>query len=1156
MRFGVLGELVVWDDRGVPVDVPGPSRRALLAILLLHAGELLTGDRLIDELWGERAPATAAKSVQMHVWRLRKALGGGTGNGSLVTERGGYALRVEPGQLDLEVFERLLSKGRVALADGRPEAAAAVLAEALALWRGPPLVEFADQRFARDAIARLEELRLEAVEARIDADLMLGRHRALIAELESLVVANPLRERLRAQLMLALYRCGRQADALAVYRETRKLLDQELGLRPGVELARLEHAVLAHDPSLEPAATGDEPGSTTTGAVSEAPVKSSTGGGALVQPEAAVPAHDSVENASDRVTDRRPVALRERGRARAVLVAAGVVLLLAAVAAAAMELTGGNRVVVRVAPNSLAAIDPHGNSVVATVPVGTRPDTIAYGSGSLWIANVDDQTISRVDPGSLRTLGIVTLAGPPTGLAAGASAIWVVESDPSASRVSLNSIDPRFDDVRPTNQLANIVPGGPGTVATQGNTVWVAPSSGLLTHLNATTGKVVAQVDPNSGPTAIAVGDGAVWITDSEANNVTRVDPTGLLTPIAVGNGPAGIGVGEGGVWVADSLDNTVVRIDPNTRSVANTIAVGGSPAGIAVGAGSIWVADSGDGTVDRIDPRTRTVAARIVVGGSPRGITIADGRVWVTVDAPTIRPTDLASGGGTLRMDAPYDVDSMDPALAYYTLSQQLLFATCAKLLNYPDQRATAGSPVTPEVAQSLPERSRDGRTYTFKIRSGFRFSQSNDQVTAQTFKDTIERTLNPRMHSPAAQEFSDIVGADEYMTGKSPHISGVVARGDTLTIHLRSPQPDFPSRVAEPGMCAVPSDTPPDPKGIAVIPSAGPYYVASYTPGQSVVLLRNPNYRGSRPHRLERIQLTMGVTNIRAIDDIKAGIADYIPLGGPTATSIAPVASGLAARYGPGSKAATDGRQQYFEHPAPGLFFLSLNTHRPLFSDLRLRQAVNYAIDRRTLAQLGFPLPESPATHYLPPGIPGYTAAQVYPLTPNLAKARSLAQGRGRTATLYTCEELTCAQQAQVLKIDLAALGLHLTVKTFPIATLEAETAKRGARFDLAATGWNPDYPDPNAMLNELLEDPAVFPTFEDPAYQRRLADAARLTGPQRYLAYGKLDLDLARDGAPIVAIGYGLNHDFFSTRIGCQAYGFYGIDLAALCIKRRAS
>ena len=433
MRFGVLGELVVWDDRGAPVDVPGPSRRALLAILSLHAGELLTGDRLIDELWGERAPPTAAKSLQMHVWRLRKALGGDPDNGPLVTERAGYALRVEPGQLDLEVFERLLSEGRAALADCRPELPRPRWRRrwhcgAGRRWRSSPI---SGSRATRSLGSRSCALRRSRRGS--TPDPMLGRHRALIAELESLVVGNPLRERLRAQLMLALYRCGRQADALAVYRETRKLLDQELGLQPGVELAALEHAVLAHDPSLEPAATGDEPGST-TGAVSEAPVKSRAGGGAFAQPESAVPAHDAAQNASDRATDRRPVALRERGRARVVLLAAGVVLLLAAVAAAAMELTGGNRVVVRVAPNSLAAIDPHSNSVVAAVPVGTRPDAIAFGSSSLWIANVDDQTVSRIDPTTLRALRVLPVDGAPTGIAAGANSVWVADPGPHRER--------------------------------------------------------------------------------------------------------------------------------------------------------------------------------------------------------------------------------------------------------------------------------------------------------------------------------------------------------------------------------------------------------------------------------------------------------------------------------------------------------------------------------------------------------------------------------------------------------------------------------------------------------------------------------------------------------------------------------------------------
>ena len=205
MRVQLLGDLAVWDDNGKPLPVVGPTRRWLLAILLLHAGEVLTADRLIDELWGERAPVTAAKSLQVHVWRLRKALGAnGSGGGPLATQGGGYVLRVAPGQLDVEVFERLLGEGRAALSDGQAQAASIALTQALALWHGPALGEFGDQPFARDASSRLEELHLEAIEARIDADLLLGRHRALIAELESLVSANPLRERLRAQLMLAL----------------------------------------------------------------------------------------------------------------------------------------------------------------------------------------------------------------------------------------------------------------------------------------------------------------------------------------------------------------------------------------------------------------------------------------------------------------------------------------------------------------------------------------------------------------------------------------------------------------------------------------------------------------------------------------------------------------------------------------------------------------------------------------------------------------------------------------------------------------------------------------------------------------------------------------------------------------------------------------
>ena len=406
------------------------------------------------------------------------------------------------------------------------------------------------------------------------------------------------------------------------------------------------------------------------------------------------------------------------------------------------------------------------------------------------------------------------MGGTPTGIAASSGAIWVTESDPSASSVSVTRIDPEFNSLGRAVRIGNVDPGGPAAIAARGNAVWVAPSSGLLTRLDAATGRPVQPVDPNASPAGVDVGDGAVWVTDDQANNVTRVDPTGLPTAIAVGNGPTGIAVGEGGVWAADSLDNKVTRIDPDSRSVTYTIPVGRSPSGVAVGAGSVWVANNGDGTVTRIDPRTDRVLATIPVGGSPQAIMVADGRVWVTIDAQTIKPM---AGGGTMRQEIGFGFDSLDPAVAYTGQSWQLLYATCANLLNYPDVSGAAGGRLIPEVARSLPAVSADGRTYRFTVRSGFRFSPpSNQTVTAQTFKDTIERALNPRINAPLAHEFTDIVGARAYMAGTEPHISGIVADGDILTIHLLAPQANFLSLIAQPVFCAVPSNTPIHPGGV----------------------------------------------------------------------------------------------------------------------------------------------------------------------------------------------------------------------------------------------------------------------------------------------------------------------------------------------------
>jgi DNA-binding SARP family transcriptional activator len=242
MQFRLLGPLEVTEQNREAV-LGGVKQRSLLALLLLHANEVVATDRLIAELWGESPPATVSKSIQSYVMRLRRELG----PERLSTRPPGYVLNVAPDELDLAVFERLREEARRA----EPARAAQKLREALALWRGPPLADLAYEPFAQTEIARLEELRLAALEDRVDADLAVGRHGDVAGELEALIAAHPLRERLRAQLMLALYRSGRQAEALHAYRAARRELADELGLEPGEELRRLEQAILQQDPGLE-----------------------------------------------------------------------------------------------------------------------------------------------------------------------------------------------------------------------------------------------------------------------------------------------------------------------------------------------------------------------------------------------------------------------------------------------------------------------------------------------------------------------------------------------------------------------------------------------------------------------------------------------------------------------------------------------------------------------------------------------------------------------------------------------------------------------------------------------------------------------------------------------------------------------------------------
>ncbi|WP_239146997.1 AfsR/SARP family transcriptional regulator, partial [Planobispora rosea] len=247
MWFGVLGAVEVRDAEGEAIAVGGPRVRALLAMLAIEAGRLVTTEWLIDGLYGDQPPANAANALQSQVFRLRRQL---RGAGAVEGHPAGYRLAAAAEDVDAHRFERLALAGRRALAAGDPAGAAVLLRDALALWRGPAFADVGDAPFAAGHATRLEELRLGAVEDRIEAELAMGGHRTLVGELRDLVAGHPLRERTRGQLMRALYGSGRQAEALAAYEEARRVLAEELGTEPGPDLAALHLAVLRGDPSL------------------------------------------------------------------------------------------------------------------------------------------------------------------------------------------------------------------------------------------------------------------------------------------------------------------------------------------------------------------------------------------------------------------------------------------------------------------------------------------------------------------------------------------------------------------------------------------------------------------------------------------------------------------------------------------------------------------------------------------------------------------------------------------------------------------------------------------------------------------------------------------------------------------------------------------
>jgi YVTN family beta-propeller protein len=821
-EFGILGPLEV-SRSGCAVPLGGPRQRAVLALLLLEANRVVSLDRLAEDVWGGHPPEGWVTTVQIYVSHLRQVLEPGRVRGAagevLVTRGRGYLLRVDGGRLDAARFQDGFAAGRAALEAGRYAQAAGTLRQALGLWRGGVLADLADYAFTRPEAARLEELRLAAVEARIDADLALGRHDALTAELEQLATEHPLRERLHGQLMLALYRCGRQGDALAAYRRVRDMLAGELGIDPGEPLRRLHAAVLAQDPALD--WHGDRP----------APV------------EAHRPDADILDSSPAPKPRRWPTGpgrgrawARWRGRRLLVIGSALAVAAAACIVAVARPWAGEPA---GLPADSVGLIGPSGERVGAPVSLGS-PAGLAYGDGSVWAVDSAGGALARIDPATHAVMQQIPVGSAPSAVTVTGPDAWVTNSfDGTVSRVS--TVTNRVVD---TIQAGNL----PVAIASGPSGVWVAnQGDGTVDRIDAVTGDVTKRgIQVGARPGGIAAGAGAVWVANGEDGTVQRIDPaTGQAGgPVHVGSGPAGIAVTPGAVWVANSLDLTVSKLDPATGTVTATIGVGDGPTGIVAAKDGVWVSNEFGATLDRIDPQAARVVRRVHLGSSPRGMAVAGSGVWVAA-----RPFPSASHrGGTLIVANTFLPDPSDeppdPAVGFPY--DGTLAAAYDGLTAFRRSGGAAGLTLVPDLAMTLPRPTAGGTTYTFTLRRGIRYSNGN-LVRASDFRRGIQRQLS----------FGATPGYYEGIHGGSACIkhpnrcdlsAGIVTddAAGRVTFHLVQADPDFLYKLGL--LLAVPAP-PGTPNHIIdrapFLPGTGPYMISQLRPHKSFTLVRNPYFR-----------------------------------------------------------------------------------------------------------------------------------------------------------------------------------------------------------------------------------------------------------------------------------------------------------------------
>ena len=997
MEFRVLGPLDV-SDGATEVRLGGAKQRKLVARLLVDRNRVVSLDSLVETLWPGGLPSDPAHQVQVYVSQIRKALG--PHGRALETASPGYRLRTDPDDVDLDRFERLCDDARSAVADGDAARAIALIDEALALWRGPFLQGFEGEDFACSHAVRVEALRSQAEIDRLTMLVGEGEAAALIPELEARVAADPTDERYANLLMRALRHEGRQSDAIAVFHRCRAALAEDLGVDPSRELHELFTSVLRHD---EPAAA--RPPSERGG--------DATGGAAV----------GLVSGAS---------------RSRLVV---GVVLaaFVVSVSAVAMLTRGPFEDEIAVLePASLGVIDPESGRTVAGLTLPVRPTRVAVGLGAVWITSASSGQLVRVDPDTLSIRQQIDV-GPGVGpIAFADSAVWVTNVDDG----TVARIDPETNDIVQRVHVGN----GPADMTAVGDELWISTRlDAAVVKVDARRGVVVKRIPVGVSPGGLAATQDSLWVADEVSSVVAQVDlvAEAAVSTVHVGSGPGRLSADGDDVWVVNRFDGTVSHIG-HAGSVEATTTLGPGVSGIVDVDGVVWVA-RGDG-IDRIDSGTSASAGVVASGAATTDLAFGADRVWVVTE-----PSLAERSGGTLRIISD-SFESLDPAQTDWPEGWRVLDVLNDGLVAYggPDGRSLVAN-----LAVRIPTPSDGGRTYTFRLRKGVRYS-TGEQLGPADVQHSFERVLGQRGY--AAPLFSAIVGARSCREtqGRCDLREGIVtAEGSrTVTFHLTHPDPDFIAKLATPAASILPVTVPIDLQ--VTVPGTGPYEVVEYDAEKQIVLKRRDDFEpwataAQSGGYAERIVVQMDNPE-PASRAVLAGHADWVDVSGDDV-------SALRRRHG----------SQIHEYPRPGILAVFLNTKVPPFDDVDVRRALNLAVDRKAAQQtFGGSEHATITCQILPPGTQGFAPYCPYTAepgpsgrwhAPDLQRAKRLLRGKRRVSVIVWGFD-DVADTAEHIAAALRDLGYPAEHRILPLDRFFPMVA---AEPDIQAGvfGWFADLP-----------------------------------------------------------------------------------------------